>query len=111
MPRRGYTAELKVKKILLNRYGVDGVVKIAISQSGCDFLCMRHGILQEIVEVKETHKKKYYPSKKHKKQFIKILKFADYNKTPARLYVVIPRQKIKIYDLRKFMENGARRND
>ncbi len=85
--RSGYVGEYKAKKELENIYGKDSVLKIAIAQIGADFMIIKNGRLILLVEVKETIKKKYYPSKKEKSQFERIKQFAMTNKTRAELWI------------------------
>ena len=60
--RKGYMAEYKTKKELIERYGKQNVLKVAIG-GAVDFLVLKPGKnkIEKIVEVKECHKKKYYP--------------------------------------------------
>lgn len=85
--RHGYYSEYKTKKYLEGIYGATNLIKIAISQQGADYLVVGEGKLLKIVEVKECHKKNYYPSKKERMQFERIVKFAKQHKIPAELWI------------------------
>ena len=85
MYRRGYKAELKAKKELQKTYGKDNVVKIAIGGAE-DFLVVGCGELIKVVEVKEVHNKKYYPTAREQEQFRRIIYFAQLHHIPAEQY-------------------------
>jgi len=74
--RKGYRAEYLAKKELIEKYGKDNVIKVAIGQFGADFLVFNNGNLTKIVEVKQTHKNKFYPSKRERDQLRRIKEFA-----------------------------------
>ena len=85
--RKGYQGEYLAKKELIDKFGSDNVIKIAIAQIGADFMVIMGGKLVLLVEVKETIGKKYYPKKKEKEQFNRIYEFAKRNKCLAELWV------------------------
>jgi len=85
--RKGYKAEYSTKNELVKEYGKQNVVKIAIGQFGADFLVFKSGTLLKIVEVKETKKKKYYPSQREKEQLRRILEFADEQGCDVELWI------------------------
>ena len=85
--RGGYAGEYKAKKELIDIFGELGVIKVAISQFGADFICVVDGLVAKAVEVKETTKKKYYPSPKEKKQFERIKEFANIHNCEAELWI------------------------
>ena len=87
MTRQGYDGELRAKKELQYRYGKHTVIKIAIAQTGADFMVIEHGKLILLVEVKETIKDKYYPDKIQKRQLQRIKEFAEVNNCTAQLWI------------------------
>ena len=85
--KKGYYSELRAKKELEKEYGKGNVVKIAISQQGADFIVISCGEVVKIVEVKETHSKKYYPRPKEKNQIKRIIEFAKKQGITAELWI------------------------
>ena len=85
--RKGYSGEYKAKQELIDTYGKDCVLKIAIAQIGADFMVIIHGQLTLIIEVKETIHSNYYPKLKEKEQFNRIKEFAKLNDCPAELWI------------------------
>ena len=85
--RKGYSGEYRAKSELIERFGKECVLKIAIYQIGADYMVIKEGILIMIVEVKETNKSKYYPSAKEKQQFERIKAFAEINDCLAELWI------------------------
>lgn len=86
MARKGYKAELKAKKELEEIYGKFNVVKVAIGGAE-DFLVVGCGEVIKVVEVKEVHNRKYYPNKREKEQFERIMAFAKQHGIPAELWI------------------------
>ena len=66
--RKGYGDEYRTKQLLVQRYGEDNVVKVAIGSFGADFLVLEKGRVVKVVEVKGTRKKAWYPSPREKEQ-------------------------------------------
>lgn len=83
--RKGYAGEHKAKQELIERFGKECVLKIAISQIGADFMVIKDGMLLMLVEVKETHSK-YYPNR-DKEQLERIKEFAKINNCLAELWI------------------------
>src|SRR3990167_2301311 len=73
--RKGYSGEYRAKSELIERFGKECVLKIAISQIGADYMVIKEGILIMIVEVKETN------------QFERIKAFAEINDCLAELWI------------------------
>jgi len=84
--RRGYKGELKAKKELEKEFKVGNVIKTAIGGAQ-DYLVVGCGELIKVIEVKEIHKKSYYPSPKEKLQFERIIKFAKQHRIVAELWI------------------------
>lgn len=84
--RKGYTAELRCKKELQDIYGKSSVIKVAIGGAE-DFIIACCGELLRVIECKEVHKKKYYPTKKEKFQFERIKEFVKLQNIPAELWI------------------------
>jgi Holliday junction resolvase len=100
--RKGYAEEYLAKKELIRRFGSLGVIKVAISQFGADFICFRNGSVILAVEVKACHDNKYYPSKKDKLQFKRIKEFCEFNRCMGEVWVKYPYEKFeerKIWDM------------
>jgi len=84
--RKGYKSELRAKKELQEIYGKSSVIKVAIGGAE-DFIIASCGELLKIIECKEVHHKKYYPTKKEKQQFERIKEFAELQSIPAELWI------------------------
>jgi Holliday junction resolvase len=92
MARKGYQAEYEAKKILMQKFGKANVIKIAIANAGSDYIVVSKGELVKCVEVKECHKKKYYPSKREIEQFKRIQAFCDEHQISGEVWVKYPRK-------------------
>lgn len=106
MVRQGYIGEKIIKDLLVVKFGKENVVKVAIGGAE-DFLILDKGKVNGVVEVKETIKEAYYPSKREKFQFERIRKFAKYHNCSATLFIVYRRGSgkksvIKMADLNTF---------
>lgn len=99
--RKGYAEEYLAKKMLISEFGDLGVIKVAISQFGADYICFKDGIVTLAVEIKACHKDKYYPNKKSKLQFERIKDFCKFNKCDGELWVKYPYQNFKKIILHK----------
>jgi len=87
MMKKGYYSELKSKEELIEIYGYPNVIKVAIG-GAFDFLIICGGELIKTIEVKSIHnKKKYYPTKKDKFQFDRIIKFSQAHGCIAELWI------------------------
>jgi alpha-tubulin suppressor-like RCC1 family protein len=104
--RKGYSGEYKVKKTLIEIYGAENVLKIAIG-GAMDFIVFKNGECYKSVEVKTCHSETYNPSKKEKLQFKRIVQFCKNNKIKAELKIYYPnKQTIETYDLFNFLQGS-----
>ena len=92
--RRGYQAEYLTKKILIEIYGRQNVLKMAIGGS-VDFLVLspNKNTIEKIVEVKQTAKNKYYPRENEKIQLELIKKLADEHSVPVEIWIKFKNRK------------------
>jgi len=91
--RKGYVAELLAKKELVSFFGSQNVSKVAIG-GACDFFVFLpdSGRLLKVVEVKECHGKKYYPSLREKVQTERIKKFCKEHNVGGELWIKYTRK-------------------
>lgn len=108
MTKKGYFSELKAKKELQKTYGKYNVIKVAIGQFGGDFLIVSKGELIKIIEVKETHKKKYYFNPREKIQIKRIKEFAKEQGVRAELWVYTIFKRAIIKTSRILTEGGGK---
>ena len=99
MARKGYAEEYLAKQALIQRYGPLGVIKVAISQFGADFICFSNGMVHLAVEVKACHKDKYYPSKKDISQRERIKEFCKFNNCLGEVWVKYPYKPFEVQSL------------
>ncbi len=85
--RKGYGDEYRTKQLLVQQYGKDNVVKVAIGSFGADFLVLEKGRVVKVVEVKGTRKKAWYPSPREKEQLRRILRFSQMHGCKAELWI------------------------
>jgi len=90
--RKGYRAEYKAKKELIQKYGERNVLKVAIG-GAVDFLVLspKKNKIEKIVEVKECHKKKYYPAPREKIQFERLKEIGKKHSIKTELWIKHPR--------------------
>jgi len=90
--RKGYRAEYKAKKELIQKYGKENVLKVAIG-GAVDFLILNpnKNRIEKIVEVKECHKNKYYPTPREKLQFERLKKIGKTHSIKTELWIKHPR--------------------
>ena len=90
--RKGYRAEYQAKKELIQKYGEKNVLKVAIGGT-VDFLVLspKKNRIEKIVEVKECHKKKYYPAPREKIQFERLKEIGLKHSIKAELWIKHPR--------------------
>jgi len=86
MARRGYASELRCKKENENIYGIGNCIKVAIGGSS-DFIIAHKGRLIKFIEVKETTKKVYYPSKRERLQFQRLVNLGRHHDIPVELWI------------------------
>lgn len=99
MSRKGYYAEYIAKKKLIKEFGKQNVIKMAIGQTA-DYIILSKGRIEKIVEVKDCHKKKYYPSPREKKQIACLLELAKEHDAGFELWVRHPYGSFDIAKLR-----------
>ncbi len=90
--RKGYMAEYKAKKELIQKYGKENVLKVAIG-GAVDFLVLspKKNKIEKIVEIKECHKKKYYPTPREKMQFERLKEIGKKHSIKTELWIKHPR--------------------
>lgn len=90
--RKGYMGEYKAKKELIQKYGKENVLKVAIG-GAVDFLVLTPGKnkIEKIVEVKECHKNKYYPTQREKEQFERLKRLGKKHSIKTELWIKFPR--------------------
>ncbi len=99
--RKGYRAEYLCKKKLIEEFGKENVIKVAIGGT-TDFLVLKPNSnkIEKIVEVKSTNKNKWYPSEHDIKQFEIIKKIHQEHKIKVEYWIKIKR-KWKIVDIKE----------
>lgn len=96
--KKGYKAEYEVKKILFKKYSPENVFKVAIGGTVDFFALGKNGKIAKLIEVKNTKKKRWYPTKHDFKQF-KILKKIQRRHKIAVEYWIKVNGKWQIFDL------------
>lgn len=93
MTRLGYRAEYLAKNELIEKYGKENVLKIAIGGS-VDFLVLspNKNKIEKIVEVKNTKKKKYYPKEREIEQLEILKELGKEHNIPIELWIKFPRK-------------------
>ena len=93
MARKGYAGEYKIKNMLIDVHGRQNVIKLAIGQAA-DYIVFvpNQNAISKVVEVKEFHSNKFYPSAREKEQFRRIMAFCDEHKCKSELWLVHPRR-------------------
>ena len=104
MARKGYSGEYEAKKKLIKQFGFHNVFKNAISNQGADYLVVGKGELVKCVEVKECHRKKYYPSQREISQFKRIKAFCDEHQIRCEVWIKHPRKPWEIDYIEKFIK-------
>jgi len=97
--RRGYNAEYTAKKKLIEKYGKDSVIKVAIGGM-VDYIIIQNEKVIKLVEVKKTKSKKWYPKQRDKQQFERIYRFCKDNKLKCE-YWIFERSNLHVYELNK----------
>ena len=105
MTRKGYVAEYEVKKILQKQFGTNNVIKVAIGSFGSDYIVVGKGEIIKCVEVKECHKKKYYPSEKELSQFKRIKTFCDEHQITGEVWVRYLRKPLEISRIEDYIKS------
>lgn len=99
--KRGYKAEYLCKKRLIEEFGKENVIKVAIG-GATDFLVLRPGTnkIEKIVEVKQTRKNKWYPSEHDVKQLEMIKKISEDHRIKVEYWIKI-KGKWKVLSLKE----------
>lgn len=95
MARKGYRGEWLAKRKLGIKYGKQNVIKVAIGGAQ-DFIVLSKGRIIKFIEVKECHKKKFYPSPREKDQFSRIENLAKEHNAAFEVWVKYPYKEFKI---------------
>ena len=85
--RKGYSDEYRTKQMLVEQYGENNIVKVAIGSFGADFLVLEKGRVVKVVEVKGTRKNAWYPSPREKEQLQRIHLFSQIHKCGAEVWI------------------------
>ena len=93
MARKGYAAEAMAKKELVKDYGELNVIKVAIGGAQ-DFIAIQNGRLSKVIEVKECHQPKYYPSFREIQQLERMLSFVKEHNTQLELWIRYPKKRL-----------------
>ena len=90
--RKGYRAEYQAKKELIQEYSKENVLKVAIG-GAVDFLVLSpdKNKIEKIIEVKECHKNKYYPTPREKVQFERLEEIGKKHLIETELWIKHPR--------------------
>ncbi len=93
MARKGYRAEWLAKQKLVEEFGKENVIKMAIGQAS-DFLVLKpnSGRIEKIVEVKSTIKAKWYPKPREKIQIERLKKLAEEHNIRLEIWIKMPRK-------------------
>jgi hypothetical protein len=90
--RKGYYAEHLAKRELISEFGSGNVIKVAIGGAQ-DFIIIQEGCLKKVIEVKECHQKKYYPSLREKNQMQRMILFCSEHHTLLELWIRYSQQR------------------
>ncbi len=85
---KGYRYEYLAKQKLIELYGRQNVIKLAIGQSA-DFIILspNENKIEKIVEVKGTRKERFYLKPREKIQFKNIDDLAKEHKIPVEVWI------------------------
>ncbi|MEO0281470.1 MAG: hypothetical protein ABIN05_03875 [candidate division WOR-3 bacterium] len=85
---KGYRYEYFVKQKLIEKYGKQNVLKLAIGQSA-DFIVLspNQNKIEKIIEVKGTKKEKFYIKPREKLQFKNIEMLAKEHNIPIEIWI------------------------
>ena len=104
--RKGYSDEYRTKQMLVEQYGENNIVKVAIGSFGADFLVLEKGILKKVVEVKGTRKKLWHPLPREKEQLQRIYHFSQIHNCKAEVWIWTKnggKKELSIKDVREFV--------
>ena len=85
--RKGYADEYRTKQMLVEQYGENNIVKVAIGSFGADFLVLGDGKVIKVIEVKGTRKGTWYPSPREKEQLQRIHHFSQIHGCEAEVWI------------------------
>jgi len=108
--RKGYGDEYRTKQMLVEQYGKNNIVKVAIGSFGADFLILEKGRVVKVVEVKGTRKNAWYPSPREKEQLRRILHFSQIHKCGAEVWIWTKnggKKELRIEGVEKFIGGDA----
>ena len=108
--RRGYSDEYRTKQMLLEQYGKDNVIKVAIGSFGADFLILNKGKLVKVVEVKGTRKNAWHPLPREKEQLQRIHYFSQIHECGAEVWIWTKnggKKELRIESVEKFIRGDA----
>jgi len=108
--RKGYSDEYRTKQMLVEQYGKDKVIKVAIGSFGADFLILNKGKLVKVVEVKGTRKKVWYPLPREKEQLRRIFHFSQIHECEAEVWIWTKnrgKKELRIESVEKFIGGDA----
>jgi len=104
--RKGYGDEYRTKQMLVEQYGKDNVIKVAIGSFGADFFILNKGKLVKVVEVKGTRKKVWNPLPREKEQLRRIFHFSQNHECGAEVWIWTKnrgKKELSIKDVREFV--------
>ena len=104
--RKGYTDEYRTKQMLVEQYGENNIVKVAIGSFGADYLILNRGKLVKVVEVKGTRKKTWHPLPREKEQLQRIHYFSQIHECGVEVWVWTKnggKKELSIKDVREFV--------
>jgi len=104
--RKGYSDEYRTKQMLVEQYGENNIVKVAIGSFGADFLILNRGKLVKVIEVKGTRKNAWYLSQREKEQLQRIHHFSQIHKCEAEVWIWTKnggKKELSIKDVREFV--------
>jgi hypothetical protein len=87
--KKGYKAEWEAKKILFKKYPKDSIFKVAIGGTVDFFILGKTGKIEKIIEVKKTNKKRWYPTKHDKKQYLNLKNIQKKFKIPVEYWMKV----------------------
>lgn len=104
--RKGYGDEYRTKQMLIEQYGKNNIVKVAIGSFGADFLILNEGRLIKVVEVKGTRKNVWHPSPREKEQLWRIYHFSKTHNCDAEIWIWTKngnKKELRIVNVKEFM--------
>jgi len=107
--RRGYSDEYRTKQILVEQYGENNVIKVAIGAFGADFLILNKGKLVKMVEGKGTRKNTWHPSPREKEQLQRIYHISQIHNCKAEVWIWVKeggKKELRVVDVKEFVEGG-----